>query len=93
MKKTRFLLIIVAILTNYFVIEVHFIGLKSGPSSMLGVVIYQMGYWIAGTIIAIIIAAWHGFEHLKKIDYLFIALTTPLIFILLFGFLKLFGFH
>lgn len=88
MKFYRILLLVITIITNYYVFDFYYTGQKLGSNSSLGVAFYQLGSWLIGILIALLIFSWIGFKNLQKIDYVIFATTTPLTYIILSLFLK-----
>ena len=68
--------------TNYFVLNIFFEGQQFGDSSSIGVVMYQIAYWIGGIILAVFVIAWDGIKSMTIYDKIVFILTTPIGFLI-----------
>jgi hypothetical protein len=80
MKIASILLTIIMLGTNYFVLNIFFEGQKFGDRSSMGVVMYQIAYWIGGILLAVFVIAWDGIRSMSIYDKIVFILTSPLVY-------------
>lgn len=78
MKIASILLTIIMLGTNYFVLSIFFEGQNSSQSASIGIVMYQIAYWIGGILLAVFVIAWDGIKSMSIYDKMVFILTTPI---------------